>query len=146
MVDFPHKRPVGRAESSCPAADGEETLARVKLALRDALTRYMGESGLSREQVLDRINARLPGDQGPISLRAFTGWLEADPRRRPPADILPAVAQVIGPGPICAVANAAGLHVVSAEEADDIALGRALRIALRNALRPLIQQSGQEIA
>lgn len=129
-----------------PGADLDvnfELLGAVTACLREARNR-----GLSRERVVDRMNALLPEADRPITKRQIDCWTANSKEYSEfPARYIPAFcAAVDSPLPILVLARAIGRELVDAREAQAKRLGEAQVEAARlkrEALR-LVKELGGE--
>lgn len=109
-----------------------ELLAGINDALRQA-----AKHGLSRERVVDRMNACLPEDKH-ITLRQFNGWTAASAEDRPfPAEMLPPLIWALRGilTPLEVITGVLGLHVMDEQEAMAKELGDTILTKTRLAQR-----------
>jgi|GEM_PF-3006629 len=99
---------------------GAELLGALAGALRRARRR-----GMSRERLVDKMNARLPKSGRPITLRRLNAWLATSKEAHDiPARYLPALCAALGDHEVLGlIAGALGLALVDARDLDALRLG-----------------------
>lgn len=109
--------------SELPSQKRRAGSLRAKEAVKDALRQALRSCGLSRETVADEL-ARLTGDK--ISVHTINNWAAPEKTDRPvPLEYAAALAVVTGDaGVIRAAVEAAGIVVLTAEEAPLYELGK----------------------
>jgi len=120
---------------------GPELLGAVHEALRDARGR-----GLSRERIVDRMNAALPELERPITPRQAYAWTaQSKEFHELPARYVPALCWALGSDlPLRVLANALGYELVDRRDAAALRLGQlsVTRAQLTREERALREQLG----